>query len=118
MTGFMTVAEVAALLQVHPVTVRRQIQRGRLPAVRIGRRIRVPKAAVEQPRGGTGTKVSPLYASMGGMRTLTPEELATRRALYERVRANRDRQPPLGITTAELLREVRIEQGWPGGRGE
>ena len=116
MADFMTVAEVAALLRVHPVTVRRQIHCGRLPAVRIGRRIRVPRAAVEQPGGGAGVKGSPRHAPVGRMSTLTPEELARRRALYDRVRANRDRQPPLGMTTAELLREVRIEQGWPGGR--
>lgn len=45
--AFLTVDQVAALLQLHPMTVRRQIAAGRLAAVRIGRRVRVPKEAVE-----------------------------------------------------------------------
>lgn len=45
--AFLTVDQVAALLQLHPMTVRRQIAAGRLAAVRIGRRVRIPKEAVE-----------------------------------------------------------------------
>lgn len=37
----LTVAEVARECKVHPVTVRRLIARGSLPAVRIGRSVRV-----------------------------------------------------------------------------
>jgi excisionase family DNA binding protein len=116
MADFMTVAEVAALLRVHPVTVRRRIRCGRLPAVRIGRSIRVPAGALDRLDRADGTATPPTRVSVPPPREATPEELARRRALFERARANRDRQPPLGVTTAELLREVRIGQGWPDGR--
>jgi hypothetical protein len=41
---------------------------------------------------------------------ITEEERATRRAIMERALANRARQAPLGISTAELIREMRTER--------
>ncbi len=42
----LTVKETAALLKVSPLTVRRYIAGGRLPAVRMGRRLRIERRAV------------------------------------------------------------------------
>ena len=39
----------------------------------------------------------------------TEEERTFRKALVGRTLAHRDEQPPLGITTAELIREARAE---------
>lgn len=44
----LTVQETAAMLKVSAVTVRRFIADGRLPAVKIGRAVRVEKADVER----------------------------------------------------------------------
>ena len=44
----LTVAEIADILRVTPITVRRFIASGRLPAVRVGKAVRVRKEAVEQ----------------------------------------------------------------------
>lgn len=44
----LTVQETAKIVRVAPITVRRYIAQGRLPAVRVGRRFRVRKEAVEQ----------------------------------------------------------------------
>ena len=44
----MTVKEAAELLRVTPITVRRYIADGRLPAVRVGKGVRVQKEAIEQ----------------------------------------------------------------------
>ncbi len=41
------VAEVAAKLRVDPRTVYRMIDRGELPAIRVGRLIRIPTKALE-----------------------------------------------------------------------
>jgi excisionase family DNA binding protein len=41
---FMTVAEVAAILKLNQQTVRNWIDAGTLPAVRIGRRVRVKRS--------------------------------------------------------------------------
>jgi excisionase family DNA binding protein len=51
---FLTVAEVAALLRLNPQTIRNWIESRTLPAVRVGRRVRVLRrdldALVEQGR--------------------------------------------------------------------
>ncbi len=44
----MTVQEVAAYLRVHPMTVYRLIQRGELPAIRVGRGWRLSRNRIEQ----------------------------------------------------------------------
>ncbi len=41
-----TVAEVAALLSLHPLTIRRMASRGELEVVRFGRSVRVPYDAL------------------------------------------------------------------------
>ncbi len=46
-TGSLTVAEVAARMQVSKMTVYRLVHSGDLPAVRIGRSFRVPRTVVE-----------------------------------------------------------------------
>lgn len=43
----LTVEETAKLLKINPMTVRRYITAGKLPAVKVGRRVRVRKEAVE-----------------------------------------------------------------------
>ncbi|HWB66670.1 MAG TPA: helix-turn-helix domain-containing protein [Mycobacteriales bacterium] len=43
---FLTVAEVAALMRVSKMTVYRLVNAGTLPAVRVGRSVRVPEKAV------------------------------------------------------------------------
>lgn len=44
----LTVQEVAKILKVSPVTIRRHIDHGDLSAVRVGRRVRVPKEALDR----------------------------------------------------------------------
>ena len=44
----LTVQEAAQILRVNPITVRRHIAHGRLPAVRVGRGVRVHRDAVDQ----------------------------------------------------------------------
>jgi excisionase family DNA binding protein len=46
--GFLTVAEVAALMRVSKMTVYRLVHAGELPAVRVGRSFRVPEEAVRR----------------------------------------------------------------------
>jgi excisionase family DNA binding protein len=42
-----TVNEVSKILGVHPLTVRRAIDRGEFPAIKVGRRVLIPTAAFE-----------------------------------------------------------------------
>jgi excisionase family DNA binding protein len=44
----LTVQETAEMLRVNPITVRRFIADGRLPAVKVGKGVRVQKDAVDQ----------------------------------------------------------------------
>jgi excisionase family DNA binding protein len=57
----MTVAEIAAVLKLNQQTIRNWIDQGRLPAVRIGRRVRVKRIDFQQ-----------LLASAAGSTTSTP----------------------------------------------
>jgi excisionase family DNA binding protein len=45
---FLTVAEVAAILKLNQQTVRNWIDQGRLPAVHIGRRVRIKRSDLEE----------------------------------------------------------------------
>ncbi len=47
MSKLLTVDEVAKRLRLHPITVRRHIRSGRLPATRIGRSVRVREEDIE-----------------------------------------------------------------------
>ncbi len=62
---FLTVAEVAALLRLNQQTVRNWIDRGELPALRVGRRVRIRRADFHEmlERGYTG---SPAANTGGG----------------------------------------------------
>ena len=57
MDEFLTVAEVAAILKLNQQTVRNWIDQGSLPAVRVGRRVRIRRAdflaLVDQSYTGT-----------------------------------------------------------------
>jgi excisionase family DNA binding protein len=46
--SFLTVAEVAGLLKLNQQTVRNWIDQGSLPAVRIGRRVRIKRADLDR----------------------------------------------------------------------
>lgn len=63
----LTIQEVASLLKVNPITVRRQIAAGRLPAVKIGRHVRVKKEAVE-------SLLSPIRPKLPGQPPATLQE--------------------------------------------
>jgi excisionase family DNA binding protein len=45
---FMTVAEVAAVLKLNQQTVRNWIDQGKLPALRVGRRVRIKRSDFER----------------------------------------------------------------------
>jgi excisionase family DNA binding protein len=74
MTDLLSIQEVAQMMQLHEVTIRRYIRAGKLAAVRIGRRIRVPREALEQllqPVGARATTASePGHTSQIGERAL------------------------------------------------
>lgn len=77
----LTVQETARELKVAPITIRRYIEDGRLPAVKVGRGVRVRKEAVDQlltevapkkrrpvvplPKGRAFTEDDPLWKVVG-----------------------------------------------------
>jgi excisionase family DNA binding protein len=59
--SFLTVAEVAEMLKLNQQTVRNWIDQGSLPAVRIGRRVRIRQSDLDRllDEGKTGQGASP-----------------------------------------------------------
>lgn len=103
----LTVAEVAERLRLHPITIRRHIKSGLLPAVRIGRAVRVRASDVEAfatPERSSGPKLPYRWPP-------TPEDIAERTKVMEETFARRDARAPLGISTTDLVREARRELG-------
>jgi excisionase family DNA binding protein len=66
----MTVAEIAAVLKLNQQTIRNWIDQGRLPAVRIGRRVRIKRADFEQLLTTAGGPATPA----GGPPAYTAEQ--------------------------------------------
>lgn len=62
--SFLTVAEVAALLRLNQQTVRNWIDAGSLPALRVGRRVRIKRSdldrMLESGYRGTSSPASPI----------------------------------------------------------
>lgn len=124
----LTVEETAKLLKINPMTVRRYITAGKLPAVKVGRRVRVRKEAVEgllapiapkrpdadtiiREEGGGMKEMEPFVA-----RPLTTEERArglavveTLKRLHDQMLAERNGVP---FSPAwNLINEARDERG-------
>ncbi|MDQ6831926.1 MAG: hypothetical protein M3008_00880 [Chloroflexota bacterium] len=69
---------------------------------------------VRKPAGVTGYAIAAEYDEESDRLSIqfpdfTEEEHAFRKTLMERTFAHRNQQPPLGITTAELIHEAREE---------
>jgi excisionase family DNA binding protein len=102
----LTIPETARLLKVTPITVRRHIAAGRLPAVRVGKGIRVRKEAVEQFLTPVATRQSdedsaqPGQGEGGGMQKNQEQAVAPRLTAEERRR---------GLAALENLKRLQQE---------
>jgi excisionase family DNA binding protein len=64
MPEFMTIGEVADLLRVDVRTVYAAVQRGELPAARIGRQYRISREALQEWAGRSATREDREYAAL------------------------------------------------------
>ena len=71
MKELLTVREVAELLQLHEVTIRRYIRDGKLESVRIGRNVRVPRAALEAFMSSQAEQAEPVVEESDVLREPT-----------------------------------------------
>jgi len=106
MSRLLTVDEVARRLRLHPITIRRHIKSGRLPATRIGRSIRVKEedigGAAETRKKVVDMTPDELWAHI--TRPLTPDEEARRQRAFDEMK---ELQVPIDINTATLKRVAR-----------
>jgi len=85
----LTIRETAQVLKVNPITVRRYIAGGRLPAVKVGKGVRVRREAVERlltpvapqtkrplPTGRVLTYDDPLWQLVGSATDARPSDAA------------------------------------------
>jgi excisionase family DNA binding protein len=105
MSRLLTVDEVAKRLRLHPITVRRHIRSGRLPATRIGRSVRVREEDIEGPQPEIDMDNMTIEEFREHMnRPLSPEEVERRRRWAEEIPKL---QVPIDINTAVLKRVGR-----------
>lgn len=108
MAELLTITEVARMLNLHEITVRRHIKQGKLKALKVGRRIRIRREDLDE-------FIKPVYPLESTLKTkpvLEPpsqRELERRKALVERILKRRAEMTPIGITAAELVKEGRKE---------
>ncbi|MGI8549861.1 MAG: helix-turn-helix domain-containing protein [Dehalococcoidia bacterium] len=114
----LTVQETAGMLKINPETVRRHIAAGRLPAVRIGRRVRTYKEDVE----ALATPITPRETAKQPPMEMpirpedyvfvppSPEELVQRQALIETIIANAMKRGISSISSADLIHEAREQE--------
>jgi|SRR5215213_499994 len=69
----MTIREAAQLLRVSSITVRRHVATGRLPAVRVGRGIRIDRAQIERFATPVATIAEQEERTIGAGKILTPD---------------------------------------------
>src|ERR1700730_1815404 len=70
----LTVQETARLLRVTPITVRRYISQGRLPAVKVGGGVRISKQAVEHLPDPVEASRSPTKSRRGRGKPITADD--------------------------------------------
>jgi excisionase family DNA binding protein len=119
---YLTVNEIADHLKLNPQTVRNWIEQGSLPAVRIGRRVRIRRTDLDRVLAeGTTADVEPQPVTVSPAETL--EELAqalerARRLLGRRSATRRaelaDGLQELTDAVAAALRTLSDESSQPG----
>jgi len=109
MLELLTVSEVAKILNLHEITIRRHIKQGRLRAVKVGRQVRIRREDLEEFM----KPVCPERPALRVSPALAPpseKELDRRKALVQRILKRRAEMAPIGITTTELVKEGRRER--------
>jgi excisionase family DNA binding protein len=99
MPEFLSVEEIARMLGLHEMTVRRHINQGRLKAIRVGRKVRIRKEDLEEflrasnlPKEEEGTHYAPeqvkaaILAAAGSWREIKADALI--KSIYERRRSS------------------------------
>lgn len=102
MSQLLTVREVAEITQLHEMTIRRYIQAGKLEAVRVGRRIRVPSDALTQ----LFSPARPAQPSLSEERTGEPTQLRESSVVYgvQSSASQRSAQGAIGAIALQLSR--------------
>jgi excisionase family DNA binding protein len=103
----LTIENIAQMCHLHQMTIRRHIKEGKLPAVKVGGRIRVRREDLERF----------LTPAPVGQRNLVPvvtppsaEEIQRRRDLFATAMQLRTQIGPIGATTDELVHQGRKEE--------
>jgi excisionase family DNA binding protein len=108
----MTVNEVAAYLSCAPATVYRLARAHTLPAMRVGREWRFPKAAIDEWRSEKGEAVAKIVREPKKKRTAKPKA-KEKMSLAEWAKMADEVRAMIGfknIDSVKLLREIREER--------
>jgi excisionase family DNA binding protein len=104
---FLTVNEIAEHLKINPQTVRNWIDAGTLPAVRVGRRVRIRRADVDRLLAqGTTAPVEPQHATVAPTDAVEQLSQALERARRLLARRSATRRAELAEGLQDLTEAV------------
>ena len=108
---YYTVPQAAAVLTMSPSTIWRWIEKGKLPAYRLGlRKIRVKKEDLDALIKPARVKEKPMDKERADFQPVTQEELARRDTLVARILAKSNERSIAPLTTADLVRKARAKE--------
>jgi excisionase family DNA binding protein len=117
-SDLLTIKEAAAALKVSPITIKRYLKQGRLPAYQVGpRAIRIRRDDLERVLTPTQKgSVAPMKreSALSARARLNEEDIERRKAIVAKILANREERNIAPLTTAELVRQSREEGTWYG----
>ena len=111
----LTVKEVASLLKVSPVTIKRYLKQGYLPAYHVGpRAIRIRREDLRRLLTKADAREVAMKLEQQRFPSPGEEELARRQALMATILARRETRRIAPMTSAELVHLSRKESTWYG----
>ena len=85
---YLTVSDVAELFQVNPQTVRRWIWKGKLPHVKVGGTVRIPKSGLDSMTTFTPDRVKTSKLSQASRQTSATDIITQLEAVRNQIRTH------------------------------
>ena len=105
---YLTVSDVAELFQVNPQTVRRWIWKGKLPHIKVGGTVRVPKSGLDSMMTFKSDRIKTSKSSQASCQTSVTDIITQLEAVRNQIRAHSG-EVENSIDVLARLRESSID---------